>query len=502
MSLGVEGDDLELDRLTLVDDVARMSDALVRQLGDVDQTLEAVAHSHEGAKVDELGDRAVDDIANLEVGDRGVPRVRLELADRQADAATLMVDVDDFGLDLVADLVPGLRVVDLVPRELALVDEAVDPAEVDEDAERRDRADGAADLLADLEAAEELVPLLAALLVQRDLLGQDQAVGLAVDLEDLEAELAAHVRLQLFGDLLGRVTRLVVLRPAREIDDLADRDEAADAAVDDEAALVVVDDGCVDDRPRLELLLHRAPLALEPCASQGQDRVALLRFRLQDVDENHVPDSQLRRGFGMPTVELAVRDDTFALGPDVDENLVSIDPNDGAFDDVTVLEASDIRVLLGQQLLHGGGLRAPDNRHRRAFLGLVGLLGGRRVGDLRFAHRDGFERSRGGRLGAGFDRRDGARLGGLVGDRYAGGLLGRLVSDGGGCLHLRRGPARLLLSQGYKSPNGWSLPRKARTARASLKPLSRSVVRRLRALGPLLRSGESSAIYLSCRRAG
>jgi hypothetical protein len=61
-----------------------------------------------------------------------------------------VVDVDDFGLDLLADSVAGVGVVDLVPRELTLVDEAVDPAEVDKDAEGRDRADGATDSLADL----------------------------------------------------------------------------------------------------------------------------------------------------------------------------------------------------------------------------------------------------------------------------------------------------------------------------------------------------------------
>ena len=223
MPLGVERDDLELERLALVDDVARVGDPLVGQLADVDQALEAVADAHEGAEVDELGDRAVDDVADLEVGHRRMPRIRLEAADRQADPAALVVDVDDLGLDLVADLVAGLGVVDLVPAQLALVDEAVDPAEVDEHAERGDRADGPADLLADLEAAEQLVALLAALLVEGDLLGQDQAVGLAVDLEDLEPELPADERLELLGDLLGGVARLVVLGPAREVDDLADR---------------------------------------------------------------------------------------------------------------------------------------------------------------------------------------------------------------------------------------------------------------------------------------
>ncbi len=267
MPLGVEADDPELERLALVDDVARVGDSLVRELADVDQALEPVADPDEGAEVDELRHRAVDDVADLEVRHRGVPRIRLEAADRQADPTPLVVDVDDLGLDLVADLVAGLGVVDLVPGELALVDEAVDPAEVDEDTERGDRPDGAGDLLPDLEAAEELVALLPPLLVQGDLLRQDESVRLAVDLEDLEAELPADVRLELLRDLLGCVARLVVLRAAREVDDLADRDEATDAAVDDEAALVVVDDRRLDDDPGLELLLHRAPLALEPGAA-------------------------------------------------------------------------------------------------------------------------------------------------------------------------------------------------------------------------------------------
>ena len=170
------------------------------------------------------------------------------------------------------DLVGALGVVDLVPGQLALVHESVDAAEVDEDAERGDGADGALDLLAGLEAAEELVALLAALLVQRHLLREDEAVGLAVDLEDLQAQLAADVGLQLLGDLLGRVTRLVVLRTAREVDDLADGHEAADATVDDEATLVVVDDRRLDDDALVELLLHRAPLALEAGATHARGR--------------------------------------------------------------------------------------------------------------------------------------------------------------------------------------------------------------------------------------
>src|SRR6185295_13430214 len=151
-----------------------------------------------------------------------------------------------------------------------------------------------------------------------DLLGQDQAVGLAVDLEDLEPELAADERHQLLGDLLGRVARLVVLWAAREVDDLADRDEAADATVDDKATLVVVDDRRLDDDARLELLLHGAPLALQAGATQRQDDVALRRLGLQDVHEDRVPDRQLRLALAVTAEQLAVADYALALGTDVD----------------------------------------------------------------------------------------------------------------------------------------------------------------------------------------
>jgi hypothetical protein len=358
MALGVERDDLELELLSLMDDVGRMGDALMRQLADVDQALEPVADADEGAEVHELRDGAIDDVPDVEVGDRGVPRVRLQAADRQADATALVVDVDDLGLDLLTDLVAGFGVVDLVPRELALVHETVDATEVDEHAERRDRTDGALDGLAHLEAAEQLVALLAALLVEGHLLRKDQAVRLAIDLEDLEPELAADERLELLGDLLRGVARLVVLRSAREVDDLADRHEPADPAVDDQATLVVVDDRRFDDDARFELLLHGAPLALETGAAERQDDVAFRRLRLEYVDKHGVADVEGRLALAVASEELAVADDAFALGPDVDEDLVLVDAHDVAFDDVTVLEALDVGVLLREQLGHRRGLRS------------------------------------------------------------------------------------------------------------------------------------------------
>jgi NADPH:quinone reductase-like Zn-dependent oxidoreductase len=47
---------------------------------------------------------------------------------------------------------------------------------------------------------------------------------------------------------------------------------------------------------------------------------------------------------------------------DVDEDLVLVDPDDLTLDDVAVLEALDVRVLLREQLLHRGRLRAEVTR--------------------------------------------------------------------------------------------------------------------------------------------
>jgi hypothetical protein len=51
----------------------------------------------------------------------------------------------------------------------------------------------------------------------------------------------------------------------------------------------VVDDRRLDDHAGVELLLHRAPLALEPGPAQGQHGVALGRLGLEDVDQDLSP---------------------------------------------------------------------------------------------------------------------------------------------------------------------------------------------------------------------
>ena len=137
----VEIDDLDPQLLAGGDDLLGRVDVVRGHLGDVHETLDAVAHLHEATERHELGDTAVDQLADLVGAGELLPRILLGGLQRQADALAVEVDVEHLHGDLVADGDDGTRVVDVLPRQLADVDEAVHAAEVDERTERHDAAD-------------------------------------------------------------------------------------------------------------------------------------------------------------------------------------------------------------------------------------------------------------------------------------------------------------------------------------------------------------------------
>src|SRR5207248_4879857 len=87
--------------------------------------------------------------------------------------------------DLVANAQYLRRVVDVRPRELRDVDQSVDPFEVDERAEVDDVGDRALDHLAWLEAVEDPLAILLALLLEDRPPGQHDIVAGAVELDHL-----------------------------------------------------------------------------------------------------------------------------------------------------------------------------------------------------------------------------------------------------------------------------------------------------------------------------
>ena len=263
------------------------------------------------------------------------PRVFLGGLQRQRDALAVHVDVEHLDGDLLAHLDHLGRVVDVLPGQLADVDQTVDPAEVDERPEVDDRADHTGAHLALGQLAEELAAHLALGLLEPGAAGKHHVVAVLVELDDLGLELAADVGLQ--------VTHATHLDQRR-------RQEAAQPDVEDEATLDDLDDGAGDDPVLLLELLDRAPGALVLGALLGQDQPAFLVLLLQDkgldlvaqgddlIGVDVVLDRQLTRG-----------DDALGLVADVEQDFVTVDLDDDAVDDVAIVEVLDRRVDCGEE---------------------------------------------------------------------------------------------------------------------------------------------------------
>src|SRR6201985_2683369 len=128
--------------------------------------------------------------------------------------------------------------------------------------------------------------------------------------------------------------------------------EAAQADVDDEAALDDLDDGALDDLVLLLLLLDRAPGALVLRALLGQDEPAFFVLLLENQGLDLIADGDDLVGVDVVLDgEFAGRNDTFGLVADVEKDLVTVDLDDGAFDDVAVVEVLDGAVDRGEEVI-------------------------------------------------------------------------------------------------------------------------------------------------------
>src|SRR5215210_6058304 len=77
--VGVDLDDLDVDDIALGDDLARVLDVVLRELGDVHEALDARENLDEGAERDDLRHLALHDVVLLVGLDDLLPRIRLGL---------------------------------------------------------------------------------------------------------------------------------------------------------------------------------------------------------------------------------------------------------------------------------------------------------------------------------------------------------------------------------------------------------------------------------------
>ena len=393
--------------------LARVLDAPVRHLGDVDEPLDGPVEAHERAEGHQLRDPPDQHLADDEAVHGAVPLLGMRALQRERDLARLAVHAEDVGLHLVADLEEVLRLLAALPGELGQVGEAVRPAEVDEDAEVGDGGDAALADLALLQLLDDAFLLLAPPFRHGRALGEDGAVLAAVDLDHLEAHFLAHEG----GERLRRV-RVV----APDAVDLGEGDEGVDALdVGEHAAAVVADDLGGEDFAGFEARGQHLPAFLAAGAVEGDDAVALRAHRLQDHHADAVARLQAALAVRAQREHLALGDDRLGLGADVDDDAVGRGAHDDALDDLAAAEAAGLSGLRFEQ---GGHVHLGARLgRRRGGLGGRGRFGGRhgrglRRGRSRFGGGDG---GRGGALGDG-----GGGSGGIGDDRRG----GRFAGDG------------------------------------------------------------------------
>src|SRR5829696_2994869 len=306
------------------------------ELGDVHEALDPVHDLDERAELDDLGDLALQLVADPVGVDHPLPRVLLGLLEAQGDALTVAVDVEHLHRDHVADREDLARVVHVAPGELGDVDQAVDAVEVDERAEIDDVRDRALHNHPRLEAVEDLLANLLALLLEDRAAAQHHVVARAVQLDDLALDLRAE--------------ELVEVLDAANVHERGGQ-EAAHAEVDDQAALHDLDHGALHGLTGLGGGLDLAPGLLEASALLGEDEPAVLVLLREDEGVDLLPQLHLIvRIDRLADRELIHRNDALALVADVHQDLVLVYPHDLSGHHVTLVEGDDCGVVVGNDL--------------------------------------------------------------------------------------------------------------------------------------------------------
>ena len=318
------------DFLAHGEDVGRTHDALrPGQLGNVDEAFDAFLQFHERAVRNEVGDLAFDLLAGRETLFDLVPGILLRLLQAEGNALLLLVDVEHEDFELLTDLEQFARMAEAAPGHVGDVEQAVHAVEIDERAEIGEVLDRARDGVADLDAFEEFLALLAPLLLDQFAPAKHDVLPVVVDLDDFE--------------IVGVADKLLEI-PRRDDVDLRGGQERFDADVDHEAAF---DDG-------LDLALDQAVAGkdlrdLVPVLAIGgfllrEDDHAFVVFEAFEEHFHFVADFER-----LDVVKLRCRNDALRLVTDVDEHFAWPNLQNAPFDDAAFFEVAH---RLRHQILH------------------------------------------------------------------------------------------------------------------------------------------------------
>ena len=251
----------------------------------------------------------------------------LRRLERQGDTLAGHVDLENLDGDRGANLDDLVRVVDVLPGELGNVDETVNATEVHEGTEVHDGGDYTLANLALLERVEEVAAGLGLVLLEECAAGKNDVVTVLVELDDLRIDVAADVGLQVAN--------------ATHLDERCGK-ESAQADVDDEATLDDLDDVAGDDTVGVLDLLDLGPGTLLLCAALREEKAAFLVFLLEDVGLDAISYGDDLIGVDVVLDRQFLRgNNTLGLVANVEKDLVVVHLDNGALDDVPVVEVLD-----------------------------------------------------------------------------------------------------------------------------------------------------------------
>jgi hypothetical protein len=278
----------------------------------------------------------------------GLPWVFLGCLEGQRYTLAVEVNVENLNGNFLTNLNDLTWVVDVLPGELGNVDETVYAAKVNECTEVDDGGNNTWAYLTLLEGLEEGGANLGLGLLKPCAAGQNNVVAVLVELDDLGLDLLANV--------WHEVADTTHLHEGCW-------EEAAKTDVEDKTTLDNLDDGTGNDAVLFLDLLDGAPGALVLCALLGQDQTTFLVLLL----ENECLDGvayvyDLAWVYIMLDGEFARWDDTFGLVADVEEYLVAVNLDNGALNDVAIVEVLDGCVNCSEEFFLGTNVVDSDLR--------------------------------------------------------------------------------------------------------------------------------------------
>ena len=199
-----------------------MIHTVVTQLGNVNQTFEIPRNiqTRKSTKTSQTSNFTFNQLTNLEVFDLIRPRVSLQLANGQPDAATFAVNADDLYLYFLSDLQYFTGVDDPIPGNLGHVDQSISSADVDESTKICEAGDTTLAHFAFTQFFQDFVADHIARFGTGSTLTKDQAMALPVDFDNTNSNRITNKTFIFgFGCLTGHG------KPAAETE-LGSRDEA------------------------------------------------------------------------------------------------------------------------------------------------------------------------------------------------------------------------------------------------------------------------------------